>query len=58
MLDNNDQPEPMLDKTVECPMCHQQVPANQTGRMGGRMLCFGCIAAWFEDDEENEGVSE
>jgi formylmethanofuran dehydrogenase subunit E len=44
---------------VECSMCHQQARLSQSVVMGGRRLCFGCAAAWFDDDEdESESESE
>jgi hypothetical protein len=36
---------------VECGMCHQPVSQAQTRRLGGRTLCFSCLAGWYEDDE-------
>jgi len=38
-----------------CSMCHQQVRLSQSVAMSGRRLCFGCAAAWFDDEEESEG---
>jgi len=43
-----DQPRQGL---VECGMCHQSVSQPQTVRLGGRALCFSCVAGWYEDDE-------
>ena len=44
------------EPTIECSMCHQRVPLSQSVAMSGRRLCFGCAAAWFdEDEEESEG---
>jgi hypothetical protein len=34
-------------------MCHRSVPSPETLRIGGRTLCFGCAAGWFEDDDES-----
>jgi formylmethanofuran dehydrogenase subunit E len=44
-----DHPRPEL---VECGMCRRSVPSSETLRIGGRTLCFGCAAGWFEDEED------
>ena len=41
-------------KLVECPACHAKVAQDQLKRVGGRVLCPGCAAAWFEDEDESE----
>jgi hypothetical protein len=53
--DDPDRPDPSLAETIACPMCHRDVPANQTARIGGRVVCWGCAANWFADDEDNGG---
>jgi formylmethanofuran dehydrogenase subunit E len=42
---------PSDEPTIECSMCHQQVRVSQSVVMSGRTLCFGCAAAWFDEDE-------
>ena len=37
---------------AQCAMCHWHVPADQTLKVGGRILCFGCVAACDPDDDE------
>ncbi|OFV89955.1 MAG: hypothetical protein A3H95_09725 [Acidobacteria bacterium RIFCSPLOWO2_02_FULL_64_15] len=51
--DRNEEGEDRPDEPqVECSMCHQQVPLSQSVAMSGRRLCFGCAAAWFDEDEQ------
>jgi formylmethanofuran dehydrogenase subunit E len=40
--------------TVQCGMCKRRVPTEQTRVMSGRLLCFGCLASWYDDDEEDK----
>ena len=56
-FDNVDMPEEndAPPTVVECQMCHQSSPSTQTVMMGGRLLCFGCASAWFEDEDGDEG---
>jgi len=50
--DLNREDEPKSDEPqVECSMCHQKVGLSQSVAMSGRRLCFGCAAAWFDEDE-------
>jgi hypothetical protein len=39
---------------VECSMCHQQVRLSESVFMGGRRLCFGCAASWFDEDGDED----
>ena len=48
---NEDEEASQDQPTIECSMCHQQVPVLQTVAMSGRRLCFGCAASWFDEDE-------
>jgi|RhiMetdeSRZDD1v2_1073273.scaffolds.fasta_scaffold2499501_1 formylmethanofuran dehydrogenase subunit E len=50
-FDDPDAPKP--EDLVECPSCHKPFPKDQLRRAGGgRILCVGCISAWFEDEDE------
>ncbi|MGB7218910.1 MAG: hypothetical protein WBD07_08880 [Vicinamibacterales bacterium] len=49
-IDKEEEARPHEPK-VECSMCHQQVMLSQSVAMSGRRLCFGCAAAWFDEDE-------
>ena len=42
------------DRGAICQLCHRRVPEREIVFMGGRQLCFGCAAAWFDEDEEDE----
>ena len=48
--DAAEEPEPL----GECVQCHAQVPERQLVRMNGKQLCYGCVAIWFDDDDEDE----
>ncbi len=54
MMNDDDVPGPPPGELIECRMCHQSVPAGQTITIGGRILCFGCAGAWFDDDEDED----
>jgi hypothetical protein len=30
------------------------VPLEQTRTMSGRLLCFGCLASWYDEDEDEK----
>ena len=47
-------PKEPKPKLVECPACHAKVTKDQLKRIGGRLLCPGCAAAWFQDEDEQE----
>ena len=49
-------PEPPVVpvKMISCGMCHRRVPLSETRSMSGRTLCFGCLASWYDDDDEDE----
>ena len=51
----SDEPNALKDQLrqglVECGMCRQPVSQAQTRPLGGRTLCFSCLAGWYEDDE-------
>jgi formylmethanofuran dehydrogenase subunit E len=49
-----DDPNAPKPKLVECPACHAKVTKDQLKRIGGRLLCPGCAAAWFQDEDEQE----
>ena len=40
-------------ETVQCGMCKRRVPIDKTRTMSGRILCFGCLASWYDEDEED-----
>ena len=42
---------------IECGMCHQRMPAAHTRTLGGRVLCFGCLSGWYEEDDESDDKS-
>jgi len=46
-------PEPPAE-TIECGMCKRRVPLGQTREMSGRTLCFGCLASWYDEDEDED----
>jgi formylmethanofuran dehydrogenase subunit E len=48
---NEDGQERPAEPKIECSMCHQQVRLSESVAMSGRRLCFGCAAAWFDEDE-------
>jgi hypothetical protein len=37
---------------VACGMCKQRVPSDQTRTISGRVLCLGCLSAWYSEDDE------
>ena len=53
-----DDPNAPKPKLVECPACHAKVKKEQLTKVGGRLLCPGCAAAWFEDEDEKEKEEE
>ena len=52
MSDDDAAEEP--ESLVECVQCHAQVPERQIVRMFGKRLCYGCAAAWFGEDEDED----
>jgi formylmethanofuran dehydrogenase subunit E len=52
MEEDSDQPTEPPAKTVQCGMCKRRVPLEQTREMSGRILCFGCLASWYDEEEE------
>ena len=52
--DGDDNAEPL----IECLQCHARVPERQLVRLYGKQLCYGCAAAWFGGDDEDEGADE
>jgi hypothetical protein len=39
-------------------MCKRQVPAEHTRTFSGRLLCLGCLSAWYgEDDDDDDSKS-
>ena len=55
--DVNDEDAQSDEPKIECSMCHQLVVLSHSVAMSGRRLCFGCAAAWFDDEDEHEGDS-
>ncbi|HEV3140407.1 MAG TPA: hypothetical protein VGY57_07835 [Vicinamibacterales bacterium] len=47
-------PKAPKDDIVECPACHAKVKKEELTRVGGRMLCPGCAASWFDADDDQE----
>ena len=35
---------------VECSSCHRLFDEAQLVRFGTRLLCWGCLSSWFDDD--------
>jgi len=52
MDESGDPPAPPPVQTVQCGMCKRRVPIDQTRTMSGRLLCFGCLSSWYEEDDE------
>ena len=46
-------PEPPAE-TIQCGMCKRFVPPEQTRTFSGRLLCFGCLSSWYDEDEEED----
>jgi hypothetical protein len=38
---------------IECGMCRLRVPEQQTRMMSGRRVCLGCLASWYDEDDED-----
>jgi len=47
------EPEKPPEPTIVCEMCRRAVIERHTTFMTGRRLCFGCAAAWFDEDEDD-----
>jgi hypothetical protein len=54
MDENPDPPPEKPVETLHCSMCKRRVPLVQTRTMSGRILCFGCLASWYDDDDEDQ----
>ena len=55
VMDENPDPPPEAPvETIQCAMCKRRVPLVQTRTMSGRILCFGCLASWYDDDDEEK----
>ena len=52
MDEDSEPPAEPPAKTVQCGMCKRHVPLDQTREMSGRILCFGCLSSWYDEDEE------
>jgi formylmethanofuran dehydrogenase subunit E len=39
------------EPTEPCSMCRRDTPVSQMTVVQGRRLCFGCAAAFFEDED-------
>jgi len=54
-LPNSDDPRsPELPADgVECSSCHRFFEEAQLVHFGTRLLCWGCLTAWFDDDGES-----
>ena len=51
----DESPDPPVERpteTIECGMCKRHVSVEQTRTLGGRVLCFGCLASWYDEDED------
>ena len=53
MDESSDLPKPAAE-TVECGMCKWIVPIEQTRTFNGRVLCSGCLASWYDEDEDEK----
>lgn len=53
MDESPDQPEKPPSETIVCGMCKRRVPVDQTRTFSGRVLCYGCLASWYDEDEED-----
>jgi formylmethanofuran dehydrogenase subunit E len=38
--------------TIMCAMCKRQVPKEHTRTFSGRLLCLGCLSAWYGEDDD------
>lgn len=47
-----DPPPELAVKTIQCGMCKRHVPLEHTREMSGRILCFGCLSSWYDEEEE------
>jgi len=52
MDERQDPPAESPATTIQCGMCKRRVPVEQTREMSGRILCFGCLSSWYEEEEE------
>ncbi len=52
MDESPDQPAKPPAKTVQCGMCKRKVPVEESRVFSGRILCFGCLSSWYDDEEE------
>ena len=43
------------DEFALCAVCHRDVPPTHIVRLSGRLQCLACAAAWFEDEDEQDG---
>ena len=50
----DDEDKPANEELIECSMCHRNVPLKDTVKIGGRCLCYGCLGAWYEYEDEDE----
>ena len=55
-MDESPDPPPEVPvapvEMISCGMCHRRVPLAETRPMSGRILCFGCLASWYDEDED------
>lgn len=56
-MDDERLPREPSPTEIECGMCHQRMPAAHTRTVGGRVLCFGCLSGWYEEDDESDDNS-
>lgn len=52
MDERPDPPAERLAETVECGMCKRRVPIEQSRTLSGRVLCFGCLSSWYDEEQE------
>ena len=52
MDESPDQPAEAPTITIECGMCKRKVPVDQARTLSGRVLCFGCISSWYDEEED------
>jgi hypothetical protein len=49
---DNDGEQPDPDEKGVCSSCRQVTPAKEMVRLSGRDLCFGCAAAFYDDEDD------
>jgi len=54
MLRNPNPPDQQAPLVV-CAVCHRGVPEHHIVRLSGRLQCLACAAAWFDDEDDDDG---